>query len=56
VPAQASPGSMKMKSSCEKGRNLGQHRVEAQVDDDLMTWRYSLAGLTRLQRSGVAGR
>jgi len=42
VPAQASPGSMKMKSSCERGHNLGQHRVEAQVDDDSMTWRYSV--------------
>ena len=42
MPAQASPGSKKVKSSCEKGRDLGQHRVEAQVDDDLMTWRYSV--------------
>ena len=34
-------GGMKTKSSCEKGRNLGQPRVEAQVDGCLMTWEYS---------------
>jgi hypothetical protein len=37
VSAQLSPGSMKTKSSCEKGRNLGQPRVDAQVDGCLMT-------------------
>ena len=33
---------MKTKSSCEKGRNLDQHRVEAQVGDGLMNWGYSM--------------
>jgi hypothetical protein len=32
---------MKMKSSCEKGHNLGQHRIEAQIGDGLTTWEYS---------------
>ena len=39
-PAQVSPGSMKTKSSCEKGRDLDPHRVEAPIDDGLMTCRY----------------
>ena len=46
VSAQVLPGSMKTKSSCEKGRDLGQHCVEAQVDDGLMSWRY-LMGLRK---------
>ena len=43
-PCRAPPGSMKTPSSCEKGRDLDQHRVEAPIDDGLMTYRY-LMGL-----------
>jgi hypothetical protein len=42
LSAQVLPGSMKTKSWCEKGRNLGQHRVDAQIDGCLMSWGYSL--------------
>ena len=31
---------MKTKSSCEKGRSLGRHRVEARANGCLMTWGY----------------
>ena len=46
LPAQVSPGSAKTKSSGEKGRDLGQYRVDAQVDGCLMTWEY----LVRLRK------
>ena len=31
---------MKTKSLCEKGRDLGHYRADAQVDGCLMTWEY----------------